>query len=56
MTIAGRTRDERRFGRLDQPRDTRRALMPRPHYDPEAFGKFSERIARFLGTARFRST
>jgi uncharacterized membrane protein len=23
------------------------------HYDPEAFGRFSETIARFLGTARF---
>ena len=23
------------------------------HYDPEAFGQFSETIARFLGTARF---
>ena len=23
------------------------------HYDPEAFGRFSEAIARYLGTARF---
>ena len=23
------------------------------HYDPEAFGRFSETIARFIGTARF---
>lgn len=23
------------------------------HYDPEAFGNFSEQIARFIGTARF---
>ncbi|MFI7444253.1 DUF1003 domain-containing protein [Nonomuraea indica] len=37
--------------RLDQPRDLRRTL--RPHYDREAFGRLSERIARFLGTARF---
>ncbi|GGL08518.1 membrane protein [Sphaerisporangium melleum] len=37
--------------RLDQPREIRRAI--RPHYDPEAFGRLSERIARFLGTARF---
>ena len=29
----------------------RRSL--RPHYDPEAFGRLSEQIARFLGTARF---
>ena len=38
--------------RLDQPRQLRRGL-PRPHYDPEAFGRFSETIARFIGTARF---
>jgi uncharacterized membrane protein len=38
--------------RLDQPRVMRRGL-PRPHYDPEAFGRFSETIARFIGTARF---
>jgi uncharacterized membrane protein len=23
------------------------------HYDPDAFGNFSERVARFIGTARF---
>ncbi|HEV2889463.1 MAG TPA: DUF1003 domain-containing protein [Frankiaceae bacterium] len=38
--------------RLDQPRVLRRGL-PRPHYDPDAFGRFSETIARFIGTARF---
>jgi uncharacterized membrane protein len=37
--------------RLDQPRPTRRRLLPT--YDPEEFGRFSERIARFLGTGRF---
>jgi uncharacterized membrane protein len=37
--------------RLDTPLETRRS--PRPHYDPDAFGRVSERIARFLGTARF---
>ena len=42
----------RRAARLDQPRVVRRGL-PRPHYDPEAFGRFSETIARFIGTARF---
>ena len=49
-------RDERRRQartRLDQPRDTRRMTLPRPSYDAEAFGRFSERIARFLGTGRF---
>jgi uncharacterized membrane protein len=25
----------------------------RPHYDPEAFGQLSERVARFIGTGRF---
>ncbi|MGR8008442.1 DUF1003 domain-containing protein [Streptomyces hypolithicus] len=37
--------------RLDQPRAARKRLLP--EYDPEAFGRFSERIARFLGTGRF---
>ncbi len=37
--------------RLDQPRDPRR--IPLPRWDPEAFGRFSEGIARFMGTARF---
>ncbi|MYW68950.1 DUF1003 domain-containing protein [Streptomyces sp. SID8379] len=37
--------------RLDQPRAPRRKLLP--EYDPEAFGRISERIARFLGTGRF---
>mgnify|MGYP000753499614 CR=1 FL=1 len=40
----------RNYG-LDTPRETRRSL--RPNYDPEAFGRMSERFARFLGTARF---
>ena len=40
----------RNFG-LDTPRETRRSL--RTNYDPEAFGRLSERFARFLGTARF---
>lgn len=38
--------------RLDQPREARRTL-PRPHFGPDAFGKLSESIARFLGTPRF---
>lgn len=37
--------------RLDQPRADRRRLLP--VYDPEAFGRLSERVARFLGTGRF---
>jgi len=42
--------DRPRF-RLDQPREPRRSLLPR--YNAEAFGRVSERIARFLGTWRF---
>jgi uncharacterized membrane protein len=37
--------------RLDQPRDPHRISLPR--FDPEAFGRLSEGIARFMGTARF---
>jgi uncharacterized membrane protein len=36
--------------RLDQPRGARRSG---PRYDAEAFGRFAETIARFIGTARF---
>ncbi|WP_198042366.1 DUF1003 domain-containing protein [Kitasatospora azatica] len=39
--------------RLDQPRTGRPSVFTLPSYDPEAFGKLSERIARFLGTGRF---
>jgi uncharacterized membrane protein len=53
MSVTGRLGVDRRFGRLDQPRQIRRTLLPRPQYDREAFGRLAERIARFLGTARF---
>jgi uncharacterized membrane protein len=42
-----------RTPRLDQPREARRTLLARPQLDPEAFGRISERFARFMGTARF---
>ena len=56
-----RDRDHRRDARcgrrpwltraaLDQPRDPRLRL---PRFDPETFGRWSEAIARFMGTARF---
>lgn len=32
---------------------TPRGLRHGPHYDPDAFGRFSEGIARFLGTGRY---
>ncbi len=41
------------MARLDQPRELRRRVVVAPSYDPDAFGRFSERIARFLGTGRF---
>lgn len=40
-----------RAPRLDQPLPPGRRLLP--EWDPEAFGRLSERIARFLGTGRF---
>lgn len=36
---------------LEFPREARRTL--KPSYDPDAFGRWSEKFARFLGTARF---
>jgi uncharacterized membrane protein len=47
----GRSRETRRR-RLDQPQDVRRGLHL-PTYNPEAMGRVSERVARFLGTWRF---
>jgi uncharacterized membrane protein len=47
-----RPRRRPRGGLLGAPRRPAR-LQLQPHYDPEAFGRFSEAIARFLGTARF---
>ncbi len=44
--------EDRRY-RLDVPRDVRPPLVRRPAYDADAFGRLSERIARFLGTGRF---
>ena len=46
---AGRAGPRRR--RLDQPQEPRRSGCRR--FDPEAFGRWSEAIARFMGTAKF---
>ncbi|MEV4758982.1 DUF1003 domain-containing protein [Micromonospora sp. NPDC049559] len=43
--------EPRRTERLDQPREPRRVNLPR--FDPEAFGRWSETIARNMGTAKF---
>lgn len=45
-------RGDARRPRLDQPKAAGRA-MRRPRLDPEAAGRVSERIARFLGTWKF---
>ncbi|MDT0462770.1 DUF1003 domain-containing protein [Streptomyces gibsoniae] len=49
-TPAGATAARARI-RLDQPQPRRTRMLP--EWDPEAFGRMSERIARFLGTGRF---
>ena len=38
--------------RLDQPRGRRQVTL-KPSFDPDAFGRVSETIARFFGTARY---
>ncbi|GHH89379.1 DUF1003 domain-containing protein [Streptomyces capitiformicae] len=48
-TLSGATARPRT--RLDQPLRRRARFLP--EWDPEAFGRLSERIARFLGTGRF---
>ena len=42
---------EPRRDRLDQPIEPGRVRLPR--FDPEAFGRWSESIARYMGTAKF---
>jgi uncharacterized membrane protein len=44
-------RESSRGPRLDQPLE--RGIQLRPSVDPEAVGRISERIARFLGSWRF---
>jgi uncharacterized membrane protein len=39
--------------RLDTPREVRRQLVRRPSLSPDAFGRFAEKFARYMGTARF---
>ncbi|MFJ3822445.1 DUF1003 domain-containing protein [Streptomyces nodosus] len=48
---SGSTASARSRIRLDQPQPRRTRVLP--EWDPEAFGRMSERIARFLGTGRF---
>lgn len=46
------SRDTRRRAGLDVPLEARRSL-PTPQVDAETFGRWSERFARFMGTAHF---
>jgi uncharacterized membrane protein len=43
----------RRAPSLDQPREARRALFNTRQVDPDAFGRFAEKFARYMGTATF---
>ncbi len=44
---------ERRRTGLDTPLEARRPVLPTPQLDSETFGRWSERFARFMGTASF---
>src|SRR5918999_1544000 len=46
-------RAERGPDRLNTPGRRRRSAVPTPKVDRDAFGKFAEGFARFMGTARF---
>jgi uncharacterized membrane protein len=35
------------------PKETRRQIVRRPQVDSDRFGRFAEKFARFMGTARF---
>ena len=47
------TSDRLAAERLDQPLAKRRRWVTQRRMDPESFGSFAERFARFMGTARF---
>ena len=46
-------RSRRGAARLDQPREASRSLFSRPQLDPDTFGRFAEKFARYMGTAKF---
>ena len=48
-----RERPRRAPTSLDQPREARRTLFTTPQMDPDTFGRFAEKFARYMGTARF---
>jgi uncharacterized membrane protein len=48
-----RTAIDRELDHLNTPGRRRRSVLPRRRWDQDAFGKFAEGFARFMGTARF---
>ncbi|BAS17051.1 hypothetical protein AHiyo8_53540 [Arthrobacter sp. Hiyo8] len=40
-------------GGLDTPLELRSRMLPNFGSDPDAFGRFAERFARYMGTANF---
>jgi uncharacterized membrane protein len=46
-------RAEREADRLNTPGRRKRSMLPRVKLDRDAFGRFAEGFARFMGTARF---
>jgi uncharacterized membrane protein len=53
MDRGGREVRRRRRVGLDQPYAPRRGVPQRPDWDPDTFGRVSERIARFIGSWKF---
>jgi len=51
MSVASRPGPRRKPDRLDQPLE--RGLFLRDAYDPERFGRLSERVARYIGSWAF---
>ncbi|WP_433874397.1 DUF1003 domain-containing protein [Sinomonas atrocyanea] len=45
--------EPRRLPGLDTPLEQRGRLIPRFNPDPDAFGRFAERFARYMGTPQF---
>ncbi|PWJ24316.1 uncharacterized protein DUF1003 [Branchiibius hedensis] len=46
-------RAKRRRDALDQPREQSVRLLPQSPLDSDAFGRFAEKFARYMGTAQF---
>lgn len=51
--MSERPKSGRRSSGLDEPLDTGRGPNLRPTYDPDTFGRISERVARHIGSWKF---